>query len=321
MKLHDACRRFLHSLRSTKNLSEHTHRAYSGDLRDFQRFAGSSKPVLEFDKALLESYIHHLLRERKLKETTVKRRLACLRLLFSWLEDEEALSLSPFHRLKVRIRLPKRLPRFLDRANLRSLLLHLAKELGISWKGDYDASKLSHCLSNHDFVLLSTLVSVETLFATGIRVGELTRIRIQDLHIKEGVIEIQGKGNRERQVYLPGRPLRCLLNQYLEARMRQQPSTNRLLILPSANPATTQHIRMWLHRSARSAGIEQRVTPHMLRHTAATYYLEAGLDIRHVQRLLGHTNITTTQIYTHVSDTYLRQAVVEYCPRRLLLTA
>lgn len=317
LRVEDAVRRFLSALRSTRNLSEHTHRAYRTDLNDFQTFLGPGKTVSQCQKEVIESYLRHLLQERKLKETSVKRRLASLRLLFSWLEEEDGTE-NPFHRLRVRIKLPKRLPRVLSRDEVRRLLRQPAKELQIFRDGSYDLSRLPQDVSDQEFLQLSMLVALELLFATGVRVGELTEIRLPDLDLKDGVVRIHGKGSRQRRVFLAIEPISSLLDRYLSIRNRRSPATKRLLILPSNSFARTHHVRRWVRVCAEKAGLRRSVTPHMLRHTAATQLLEAGLDIRFVQCLLGHQSIATTQIYTAVSDLHLKGLVCARHPRRTL---
>ena len=161
-----------------------------------------------------------------------------------------------------------------------------------------------------DFALMpATLMHfvLVTLFTTGLRIGELVMIRLPDISVREGVIQVRGKGNRERLVYVPGKQAMAVLRGFLEARRRIAGEHQELLVSWEGTPISAQHIRKRLRRLAAMAGIVRRVTPHMLRHTAATQLLEAGVDIRVVQRLLGHASIATTQIYTHVSDAALKQ--------------
>lgn len=311
---------FLLNIR-TRKLSRHTYRAYASDLRDFERFAGSERTAQSCDKPFLEEYIRHLLEERKLKETSVKRRIACLRLLFNWLEDEERLERNPFHRLRTRIKLPKRLPRTLTEAEIRALLVQPARELGILNGGGYRLDSLPRRLHDDDFVRFGTLVAIELLFATGIRVGELVRIETTDIDLKTGIIEIYGKGDRQRRVFLPDQATTRLLDQYLAVRKKRIPQTKKLLIQAQGQPVSTAHVRHWLRQAAEKAGITRRITPHMLRHTAATQLLKAGIDIRAVQRVLGHASILTTQLYTEVADHHLQALIRDRHPRRRILAS
>jgi len=147
---------------------------------------------------------------------------------------------------------------------------------------------------------------VVALFTTGLRVGELVAVCLADMSERETAILVRGKGRRERRVFLPGREARAVLARYLAARVATCTPIDQLLVTANGVAVTTQYVRKRLRELARSAGIGRRITPHMLRHTAATQLLEAGVDIRFVQTLLGHTSIATTQIYAEVRDTALK---------------
>jgi integrase/recombinase XerD len=153
------------------------------------------------------------------------------------------------------------------------------------------------------------LVAAELLLATGIRVGELTSLTTASLDLAEATIRVHGKGARERQVHILDDSVQALLVRYLTLREGRTKGTA-LLITPQGHPASAQLIRRLLSEGASAAGLSRRVTPHMLRHSCATFLLEAGVDIRFVQRLLGHGSISTTERYTHVSSGSLRAALL-----------
>ncbi|MGP3372481.1 tyrosine-type recombinase/integrase, partial [Escherichia coli] len=160
--------------------------------------------LIDCDKDVIRGFVQHLYQDRELKESSVKRRIACLKSMFGWFEDEEWLERSPFYRLSLKIRVPSALPKALTRNEIRNLLAYPMAQLGISNKRHYHQN--ATLLAIHDryqFSLLTSLVCIELLFATGIRVGELTAITLADMDAIEGIIKIKGKGNRERQVYLP----------------------------------------------------------------------------------------------------------------------
>ena len=144
------------------------------------------------------------------------------------------------------------------------------------------------------------------LFATGLRVGELATVALAEIDAAEGSILVRGKGNRERRVFLPGAEAAAALRRYLDSRRAIPSPLDRLLVTLSGTAISAQHLRRRITTLAENAGLTRRVTPHMLRHTAATQLIEAGVDIRFVQKLLGHASIATTQIYTQVSDTSLK---------------
>jgi site-specific recombinase XerD len=289
--------RFLTHCRTVKYLASNTLRAYGSDLADFAKTVGPEKAINEVDRDVLRRYAATLLDEKRLKEATVRRRMATLKVLFRWLEREEVVALSPFHRLDLSIKLPKRLPRALEAGEMQHLMSASRQEVG------------DDIHQSHDKHLLH--FAVVALFTTGLRIGELVTARLQDVSVSEAAIQVRGKGNRERRVYMPGRQAHAALRNFVAARGRIPTTTGTLLTLADGRPVSTHYVRRHLARIAHHAGIRRRVTPHMLRHTAATHLLEAGVDIRFVQRLLGHASISTTQIYTQVRDAALKATLTE----------
>lgn len=310
MQLHEVTAQFLSHCRHSKNLSDHTLRAYTIDLDQFKSFAKKDHEVSKCDRTLIRGYMQHLFEDRGLKESSVKRRMACLKGMFGWLEDEMVIERTPFYRLSLKIKLPARLPRAVPRIELNRLLNTPLKALRLKNRKSYSTNKFLNAIrTRREFIQLTTLLSLELLFATGSRVGELTQIKTTDINLDEGIIKILGKGNRERQVFLPDEEIHDLIRAYINARSQYSPATEVFLINTRGSQASTQNIRLYISQASKQANLENRVTPHMLRHSAATQLLIAGLDIRYVQRLLGHQSITTTQIYTHVSDTELKTAI------------
>jgi integrase/recombinase XerD len=149
------------------------------------------------------------------------------------------------------------------------------------------------------------------MLATGLRVSELVGIRCLDLDSASSSICISGKGSRERTVFVPDHWTLDLLTVYLDVRAGLGIQHPYLLFNRLGEPMTTAAMRSRLAKAATEAGLQRRVTPHMLRHSAATQLIESGVDIRYVQRLLGHASLSTTEIYTHVTDVALRRVVTE----------
>jgi integrase/recombinase XerD len=310
----DACRAFLDHGRYARNHADHTLRAYAQDLAEAERLIGADVAVGAIDRQALKDYAQALFDGGRLSEASIKRRLACLRALFRWLEDEGAIELSPFHRLRLNIRLPRRLPRGLSAAEMRRLLATGAHQLGLSRPGRYPAAELRRLASPQTLPAFTSLVAVELLFATGMRVGELCALERRNVDLGDGTIYLRGKGDRERAVFLPDAEVRQLLASYLAlspALTHADPATTAVLLTPRGRPATPQHIRTLLRTLGDHAGLTRRLTPHMLRHTAATHLLEAGVDLRYVQRLLGHQSVATTQMYTAVTHASLKAVVRE----------
>jgi integrase/recombinase XerC len=285
MHVSAAVEAFLRYCREEKHLAPNTLNAYRQDLDEFRRYIASKRRIETIAPAEILAYRNHLSAERELSPATVKRRLACLRAVFGWCARRDIVAASPFVKIELRIRLPARLPRCLESREVRRLLRRrtaLGPNCGLA---------------------------TGLLIATGIRVGELAALRIGDIDTSAGSMRIFGKGSRERTVFVIDPALRDELRGYLGSRHAASGSERRLLIDDRGRPMSAARIRHAIVTLARTAGVQRRVTPHMLRHTAATMLLESGTDIRFVQRLLGHRSIVTTQIYTHVSDRALQAAL------------
>jgi integrase/recombinase XerD len=298
VRIDRACDEFLRDCANVRKLSEHTTRAYRLDLARFTRFVGVRKEVTSFDRTVLPQYVEHLFTEHHLKETSAKRHVASVRSLFRWLEDGGHVPDDPFRGARVRIKLPRRLPRVLSRAELATILEHPATD---------------------EFSSITARMATELLFATGIRVAELAGLRDDDIDLTAGVITIIGKGSRQRRVYVPDAEIRELVTAYRHARKAREFSTDSFLMNSRGGPASPQYIRRLVRQLGENAALTRRVTPHMFRHSVATYLLEEGVDIRYVQRLLGHRSIVTTEIYTHVADAALKSRVIERHPRKSIL--
>jgi site-specific recombinase XerD len=291
----DAATQFIRHCQSIRKLSPHTVRAYELDLARFSHFLGRRAAVAICDKSVIQNYVRHLFDVRSLKEASVKRHLATLRSFFHWLEDDgEEVVDDPFRGARIRIRMPKRLPRVIARSDLRRLLLHDRP---------------------HTFADLTAYVATELLFATGMRVSELASLLDAAVDVDEGTITIIGKGNRERRVFVPDE-LKSLLRDYRIVRDRCPSTAETFLINSRGDAASPQMIRRLVRLHGERSAVRDRVTPHMFRHSVATYLLEEGVDIRYVQRLLGHRSISTTEIYTHVADAALKVRITERHPRR-----
>lgn len=313
MQFSEAAEMFLAHCRHGRNLSPHTLRAYAIDLERFQLFTGR-RSLEECDKELIRAFIAHLFENEKLKATSIKRRIACLKAMFRWLEEEEIWEVNPFRNLRIRIKQPARLPKSLTPAEIRQLIHAAAREAGLDTIDEYGAISYDNRPRRHN-ALIAT-VAIELMYITGMRVGELVNITLADIDIAQGIISVVGKGNRQRRVFIANEIVKQLLLHYLDVRQRLYPPTEHLLVTRHGKAVSTQHIRNALRGIANKTPITRPITPHMLRHTAATHLLEAGVDIRFVQTLLGHQSISTTEMYTHVNDSSLYHAIIEADTRR-----
>lgn len=294
----------------SKSLSANTIRAYDQDISDFCRFAGPRTDPSTVTSEQIASYLQTLSGHRKLSAATARRRMACLKCFFSWLQATSAIERTPFADLRLSIKLPRRLPRTVTRHELKQMTAAVSSRTGDrAWRNEPRAPAMSPTDPR-----TTTYLAIMLMAATGIRVGELVRISPRDIDLDEGRIRIHGKGSRERTVFVANETLTDSLRSYLGSRRSLLDCAGRLLLNSRGRPLSEQALRLRLRKLADKVGLERRITPHMLRHTAATLLLEEGVDIRFVQRLLGHQCISTTEIYTHVTDTSLRAALLHADP-------
>ena len=280
--LHDRITDYIEHCRSVRRLSDHTIKAYENDLLQFSAMLGKDS---DWDATDLRRTLTRVAENRVFAPTTVKRKVASVRAFLRSVDGE--LTLKTFGNWKLNIRTPKRLPKTIPRAQLSTLLASRTKA---------------------SIVDPTTHLCIALLAATGLRISELCSLKVGQLRPQSGEISVLGKGARERIAINANKEVRS----FLEAHIRTLPSTDPrapLFLNKRGQPLSSQCLRLRLHALRRHLRIRDRITPHMLRHTAATLLLEGGVDIRFVQRLLGHASIVTTQIYTHVSDTALRRAL------------
>jgi site-specific recombinase XerD len=288
MLLASAVEDFLRYCAIERQLSQHTLQAYAGDLGDFCCFLPAETSVSSITEVNLTEYLTDLLDRRKLATATVRRRFACLR---AFIRKLVMLGEAPDLFGKWQLQLPrrKRLPRALSKPEVSSLLRGFASQRTVSGSLQVRSS-----------------TAVRLMIATGIRVGELCKVRVDDVSPDGRSFRIHGKGARDRVAYVSDLGLRSELEKLVEWHQGNGSIGGNLFLNRRALPMRPQSIRSELRRYSTRVGAVRRITPHMLRHTAATLLIERGVDIRFVQRLLGHSSIATTEIYTHVSDEALR---------------
>jgi integrase/recombinase XerD len=309
MTLKEAIEQFLFHCRYEKNLSPKTLKAYSIDLRQVSDFLVANLPATHLeaiDKTALRLYIKTLF--TGLAEKSVKRKVASLKALFHFLEREDLIAANPFRKMEVRIKETKRLPRGLSLPDLKRLFLHI-----------YEAKKTIPSRSAPQYRLLVRDIAVlETLFGTGARVAEVCHLRLEDVDLTQGRILILGKGARERLLQLPDQYALSALLDYQSLWLDRTPPHPFFFHNRVGNRLSEQSVRSMLRRHATQAGLTLHLTPHMLRHSVATLLLEQGVDIRYIQHFLGHSSITTTQIYTSICDDGHSHMLISKHPRRLL---
>ena len=310
---------FLQHLIVEKGFSRNTSDAYRNDLGQFWDFLqdhsnghsdgdgngaangngnGNSNHVwAAVDVNVLNKYIEDLRVRKGYRDTTTARKVASIKSFFGFLSENSIITEDPTESLGSP-RVGRTLPKFLPEEEVTKLL-DTAYRTGTN-EGQRDA------------------VIMELLYATGLRVGELVSLNVQDLDLSESYIRCMGKGSKERIVHLYPKALEELRRYWKTARMallghrRTEPS---LFVNHRGERLTRQWVWTILKTYARKAGIEQSVTPHTLRHSFATHLLQNGASLRHVQELLGHSSISTTQVYTHLTNGYVQKEYAKSHPR------
>ena len=279
---------YLRTLRAERNLSPYTLRNYATDLHafiDFMEEEGGDP--LQADRHTLRRYLARLM-EANVASGSLTRKVSTIRGFYRYLELAGHLEISPFQGVRGPRR-PRRLPSFLNNEDVSALV---------------SAPEANTPLGLRDRALM------ELLYAAGIRVSELVGLAVADVNLGDGLLRVRGKGRKER-VVLIGRPARRALKAYLrEGRPRLAAGAEAALFLNrDGGRLSTRGVQWLVRKYALAAGLDQRIFPHLLRHTFATHMLEGGADLRVLQELLGHSNINSTQIYTHVTEQAKRRTI------------
>jgi integrase/recombinase XerD len=285
-------RSYLHFCRIEKGLAANSLEAYRRDLSSFAAFFANA-PLPEVTQDTLRRYVDEL-QARKLSNRSIARQITTLRGFFGYLTEEGVVTSNPAE-LLVAPKFGNALPKFLSSHQVDGLLKAPEKErLGL-----------------RDRAML------DLLYATGLRVSELIQLRTGDLDESQGVIRVVGKGNKQRLVPVGREALKSVAAYCTEQRpqLLKGRVTPFLFVTARGTRMTRQGFWQLLRGHGKSAGMFRNLSPHVLRHTFATHLLEGGADLRSVQTMLGHADIGTTQIYTHVMRSRLRQTVDVHHPR------
>jgi site-specific recombinase XerD len=301
MQVRQARKEYVRWLLVTRDLSPHTIRAYEGDIATFERHLGARAPVARIDQERLLAFLEAQ-RAAGLSPRSIRRRASGLRGFCGWLLSAGLLELDPWVGTTVAAGRARELPRIVAAHDLDRLFRWLQQRAAVQGPpGKSDV--LAH---PHES---TTLLAVALMVATGARVHEVVGITARDIDLPGRSLRILGKGRRERQAFLPNARIVGLLRAYLRTRVALGIEHPQVLFNQQRMPLTAPAMRARLLKAATDAELSARVTPDMLRHTAATQLIEAGVDIRYIQRLLGHASLSTTEVYTHVSDGALRRVV------------
>ncbi|ADC50999.1 integrase/recombinase [Alkalihalophilus pseudofirmus OF4] len=287
---------FLHYIQIERGLAENTIQSYRRDLLNYAKFLQNVIDIQTFKDVTRHMIVDYLffLKEQGRAEATIARTIASIRAFHQFLLREKLSEQDPSVHLDIP-KASKRLPKVLSLEEVEALLT----------------------ISGQDHLSIRNRAMMETLYATGMRVSELINLKLTDTHLSMGFVRCIGKGNKERIIPL-GQQATKALQLYLEQARSTMLKKNRheyVFVNHYGRPLTRQGFWKIVKKLAEAAKIEKELTPHTLRHSFATHLLENGADLRAVQEMLGHVDISTTQIYTHVTKTRMKDVYAQYHPR------
>ncbi len=283
--------KFINYLKVEKNSSGHTIINYTVDLKSFDKFLGD-KDISAVDHLLLRKFLAEM-RAKNYAKRTIARKLASLRSFFRFLYREGHVKTNPITAISTP-KLDKKLPVVLDEGKIVKLL---------------------QCPSEDNIFGLRDKAILETIYSSGIRVSELVGLNIRNVDLIGEVIKVFGKGSKERMVPV-GRPAVTALRRYLDKREGMKAKDKEAVFLgKNLTRLRDRSVRRILDKHIKACGVAEHISPHSLRHSFATHMLDRGADLRSVQELLGHANLSTTQIYTHVTMERLKSVYDKAHPR------
>lgn len=278
--------RYLNYCQYQKRLDSKTLKAYRIDIVQLLQFIEGIDGCLT--KNNLSDYVISL--HKTFRPKTVKRKLASIKAFCNWMEYEEYIPDNPFSKMNLKFHEPHILPKTIPLEVIKILL-----------QSAYQESERKHNSPHKELACLRNVAVLELLFATGMRVSELCSLKPENLNLHNKHIRIYGKGSKERIITISNSDVLAALQKYKIAFSEQIKAAGYLFVNRLRNRLSEQSVRFMINKLALNAQVQQHLTPHMFRHSFATLLLEEDVDIRYIQQILGHSSITTTQIYTHVS--------------------
>lgn len=300
-QLQTSVSRYLEFCQYQKRLDSKTLKAYRIDLKQFS-LQINTNDISAISSETLERYIAAL--HQNYKPKTAKRKIASLKAFFHYLEYKDLLSVNPFHKIIVKFREPMILPKTIPLHSLESFLATMYQK---------HADAATACRKRN---ILRDIAVIELLFATGMRISELCSLRPSAVNLYDRSILIYGKGAKERRIQIGNDDVMKILKEYAHEYQTEIELCGFFFINHRGNPLSDQSVRRMIRQYASLAAIDLHITPHMFRHTFATCLLEADVDIRYIQEMLGHSSINITEIYTHVALSKQRDILTAKHPRK-----
>lgn len=289
---------FLNYCRYHKKLSDKTIRAYKIDLSQYGVFSN------ELSKQALWDYIEYL--NKKYKPKTAKRKLATLKAFIHFLLLQDLIDFNPFDKLETKIKEPLLLPKTIPLGVIAKLISFSYQQIVFA-KSDYQIRS----------AVRNTAI-LELLFATGARVAEICTLRSDNVDLLGNSVKFYGKGSKERIIPIENFAVLSILRKYHSLFEKEIPDSGYFFVNKLGRRMTEQSVRNMINFYCKQCGVDMHITPHMFRHSFATLLLEEDVDIRYIQRMLGHSSITTTQIYTHVTSAKQKEILKTKHPRNKL---
>lgn len=283
-----------------KRLDVKTMNAYSTDLKQFSKQLHTTG-IEEVTPDMLEEYIAQL--HQQYKPKTVKRKIASLKAFFHYLEHKDIIDRNPFSKIQVKFREPVILPKTIPLYTVEAFLATIYRQRNFA--------KTAFQRRN----ALRDIAVIELLFSTGMRISELCSLKERDVDLRDGTILIYGKGSKERCMQIGNENVLSILSEYKQEYLTEIQNCKHFFANQSGRFLSDQSVRRMINKYSNLAAIELHITPHMFRHTFATCLLEAEVDIRYIQEMLGHSSINITEIYTHVAMSKKREILSTKHPR------
>lgn len=284
-----------------KRLDKKTLKAYRIDLTQFATSIPTDS-IAQITSPILETYIATL--HQAYKPKTVKRKIASAKAFFHYLEYKELIDTNPFHKLQVKFREPAILPKTIPLYTIEHFLSTM-----------YAQRRLTASAYQQKYILRDIAV-IELLFSTGMRISELCNLSPESVDLYEKVVLIFGKGSKERRIQIGNEDVANLLIEYKNLFSFEINGCGYFFVNRRNTRLSEQSVRGIIQKYASLANIDLHITPHMFRHTFATSLLEADVDIRYIQEMLGHSSINITEIYTHVAMAKQKDILMTKHPRQ-----
>lgn len=292
---------YLEYCKTQKGLDKKTIKAYRTDLGQFVSFFNNTY-INTISIPDIEKYIGYL--HQNFNPKTAKRKLASIKSFYHFLEYKDLIEQNPFNKIKIKFREPVILPKTIPLYIVERLFTTMYKEFS-----------LAHTHYRKKRILLDIAIC-ETLFSTGIRISELCNLKISDVELYDATIRIYGKGAKERIIQIGNNDVLLILKKYEAEYSSEINKCGYFFVNPNATQLSDQAIRRMINKYRSLASIDLHITPHMFRHTFATSLLEADVDIRYIQEMLGHSSINVTEIYTHVALSKQKNILTTKHPRQ-----